>query len=165
MVNVAGLALVAAPYPDCAIIGPGHELLACRGELDVHNGRHMALVDVLGLFEVSGVEYIDVVIYWELVVSLTFWGIEPTLGCHSQVHGFHGVKGDAVGGKLENRLDDGHWGESVMFYNGMASNSLPVRRSKRMTDRSVATDPTMDVSTWLKQTSVMVSVWFGHWIL
>ena len=63
MVNVAGLTLVAAPYPDSAIIRPGHELLACRGELDVHHGRHMALVDVLGLFEVSGVEYVDVVIY------------------------------------------------------------------------------------------------------
>lgn len=74
MVNVAGLALVAAPYPDCAIVRSRHELLACWGELDVHDGSHMALVDVLGLFEVSGVEYIDVVIYWELVVPLTFGG-------------------------------------------------------------------------------------------
>lgn len=72
MVNIARLTLVAAPYPDCAIVRSRHELLACRGELDVHDGSHMALVDVLGLFEVSGVEYIDVVICWELVVSLLF---------------------------------------------------------------------------------------------
>jgi len=42
--------------------------------------------------------------------------------------------------------------------------ALFVRRSKRMTDRSVATDPTTDVSTWLKHTSVMVSAKLGHCI-
>lgn len=34
-----------------------------------------------------------------------------------------------------------------------------------MTDLSVATEPTTEVSTWLKQTSVIVSVKFGHCIL
>lgn len=41
---------------------------------------------------------------------------------------------------------------------------LFVLRSKRIIDRSVATDPTTDVSTWLKHTSVTVSVKLGHCI-
>lgn len=39
-----------------------------------------------------------------------------------------------------------------------------VLRSNRITDRSAAVAPMMEVSTWLKQTSVIVSVKFGHWI-
>lgn len=68
---------------------------------------------------------------------------------------------------MENSLDDRHCSgvRTGLFYSRSRGNILFVRKSKRMRERSVATDPMTDVSTWLKQTSVMVSVWFGHCIV
>lgn len=102
MVNVARHALVATPHPDCAIVRTRHELLTGRGELDIHNRRNVTLLNVLGLGEVPGVEKVDVVI---------FRG-------NGHVHGLHGVEDNAVGGELENGLDDGHVGAQIEENNG-----------------------------------------------
>lgn len=62
----------------------------------------MTLLDVLGLGEVPGVEEVDVVI---------FRG-------NGHVHGLHGVENNAVGGELEDGLDDGHVCAQVEENNG-----------------------------------------------
>lgn len=97
MVDVARHALVTAPHSDCAVIRTSHELLAGRREFNVHNRRNVALLDILRLGEVPGVEEVDVVI---------FRG-------NSHVHRLHGVEDNAVGGELENSLDDRHVGAQI----------------------------------------------------
>jgi hypothetical protein len=43
-------------------IRAANQLLASRGELNIHDGRNMALVDVLRPVEIPGIENIDVVV-------------------------------------------------------------------------------------------------------
>lgn len=88
VVDVAGLALVAAPDPDGAVlrtsqrlcsrtslgfitktyIRTANQLLASRGELNIHDSRNVALVDVLRPIEIPGIKNIDVVVW---TVSIT----------------------------------------------------------------------------------------------
>jgi hypothetical protein len=87
MVYVAGLALVSAPDSDGAVltriselnvflglaawtyIRTANQLLASGRKLDVHHSRHVALLDILRLAKIPGIENVDVVIW--------MWSVSP----------------------------------------------------------------------------------------
>ncbi len=98
VVDVLGVAAVAVPEADAAVVRGRDEFLARGAEFDVHDGGDVVLEDVEGAFEVAHVEEVDVVVFAR----------------GGEVEGFHGVPADFVGGEREGGAAQGRGGAEVV---------------------------------------------------
>lgn len=62
--------MLASDWGAQTYIRRANQLLASGRELDVHHGRHMTLLNVLGPAEVSRIKDVDVVIWIQLATLL-----------------------------------------------------------------------------------------------
>ena len=102
MVDILGVAAVAVPDADAAVVGSGDEGFAGGGEVDVHDGCDVVFQHVQGAVELAHVEEVDLVVFV----------------CGGEVEGFHGVPGEFVGGEGEGLFREGGGGAKIVEDDG-----------------------------------------------